>query len=397
MPGARSRSSLQFDAVIVGGSLAGVASAAMLAHRGAKVAVVDPLPRPGGRVGGTEVDGWWIDWGHRDGHGIGDLAFIPVFTTRAAERAGVELRLRPFVGSSLRVHWLPEGRAADLPADTLVFGEGDALGRMREICRFFGDVIDGVDTVAEETLAVLGQLASIDPEEADRLVPVRMADWLERNAPNPLVHRVLLQQFECIPFTPAPETSVGRYVQFLQTVQGQPVIPDDPEVGGVAGVVAPFVRGLQRDGGELWTGWKALEILTEEHQVTGVVAANEASLVEVLEAPVVITDRFGWQLPELLDERLLPEGWLESARAVERYGSDGISWWAGLTRLPRRRSDGAVEDNSASWQELPVHLSSPVSVLVREAGAPIPGGSLDDRRALRRQLLGRDPRGMDRQ
>jgi len=36
---------------------------------------------------------------------------------RACAAAGVELRLRPFTGTALRVHWLPEGRATELPAD----------------------------------------------------------------------------------------------------------------------------------------------------------------------------------------------------------------------------------------------------------------------------------------
>jgi len=155
LPGTLQRSPARFDAVIVGAALGGLAAGAILAHRGWRVAVIDPLDRPGSKVGGVEVDGWWIDWGHRDGHGIGDLAFIPIFTTQAA---GIELRLRPFTGTSLRVHWLPEGRATELPADTLIFGEGDAQARMRELCRFFGDVTEDLDAVAQETLGVLGPL-----------------------------------------------------------------------------------------------------------------------------------------------------------------------------------------------------------------------------------------------
>ena len=353
MPGTLDRAALRYDAVVVGASLAGVAAASILAHRGWRVAVVDPLERPGGRVAGVEVDGWWIDWGHRDGHGIGDLAFIPVYTRQAAAAAGVELSLRDFTGPLLRIHWLPEGRSTDLPAEALgFFGEGDPLVPMRQMCQFFGDVTEDLDAVAEETLAVLTRLSGLEAEEVDRLIPVRMADWLERQVANRAVHRVLFQQFEFMPFTPAAETSVGRYVQFLQTATGKPVLPDDHEVGGVAGVVAPFVRALRRDGADLWNGWKALEILVEEHQVAGVVAVDEANLVQVLEAPVVITDHHGWDLPQLLDERLLPQGWLEAARATAAYGSDAVSWWAGLRRLPRRRADGAVEDNSAAWQRI---------------------------------------------
>ncbi|HLN17602.1 MAG TPA: FAD-dependent oxidoreductase [Acidimicrobiales bacterium] len=337
----------RYDAVVVGAALGGVASAAMLARQGWKVALVEALPRAGGRVGGVERDGWWIDWGHRDGHGIGDLAFIPVFTKLAAAAAGAELSLRPLGGRYLRVHWLPEGRVTDLPADAVVPQRPESL---EELCRSFGDPGDDVATVAAGVAEVLAQLSGLDEDQADRLVPVPMGQWLVDHVPDRRVHRVILQQFECVPFTPAATTSVGRYAQFLATVRGVPVVPDDAEVGGVAGVVEPFVRAFRQHGGDVLFGWQAEEVLVHERQVRGVVALDEASLVAVLEAPVVITDYPGWRLPEFVDERYLPKEWLDAARATERFSADAVSWWAGLRRLPTRRADGAVESFDAPWQ-----------------------------------------------
>jgi len=343
---------LRYDAVVAGGSLGGLVSAAILAHRGYRVAVVETLPRPGGRVGAVEHDGYWIGWGHRDGHGIGDLAFIPRHLHTAAAEAGVELRLRPFVGRSVRVHWLPDGVATELPADTLVPDERDPMATYREMVRFFGGVTEDVDGVARRMLDVMTRLAAMDDEQAWQLVPVRMGDWLARNVGDSAVRRTLLQQFECIPFTPAEETSVGRFVLHLKSVQGMAVIPDDPEVGAMQGVVAPWVRALRERGADLWFGWKPIEIVVEDGEAAGVVAVDEASLVRVFRAPIVITDHFGWDLPRLVDERLLPPGFLEAARRTERYGSDAVSWWAGLDRLPTRRSDGQVEDLSSPWQRI---------------------------------------------
>ncbi len=349
----RSVDSRQFDAVVVGAALGGLASAAILANRGWRVAVVDPLPQIGGRVGAVESEGYWISWGHRDGHGIGDLAFFDVHSSRAAKEAGVELRLRPFMGSCLRVHWLPEGRATELPADTLLPESGDPLDQARQLCRFFGDVGEAeVDTVAREILDVFTRLAAIDDEEAWRLVPVRMGDWLARNVPNPAVRRVILQQFECVPFTPSVETSLGRFILHRRHVQGEPVVPDDFEVGGMQGIITPFARALESKRGEIWLGWKPLEITIEDGEVRGVVAVDQASLVQVLEAPVVITDYPGWRLPELVPEQLLPSEWLAAARRTERYAADAVCWWAGLRRLPTRREDGRLEDNSSPWQRI---------------------------------------------
>ena len=40
----------------------------------------------------------------------------------------------------------------------MIFGEATPKARMRELCRFFGDVTEDLDVVAEETLGVLGPL-----------------------------------------------------------------------------------------------------------------------------------------------------------------------------------------------------------------------------------------------
>jgi phytoene dehydrogenase-like protein len=344
----------RYDAVVVGASMSGLASAAILANRGYRVAVVETLQRPGGRTGGTQHEGYWIDWGQRDGHGIADLAFAPIFMRRAAEAAGVQIHLEPFVGRCVRVHWLPEGTATELPAELVLAGpDADPMERMRALCRFFGGVGDDeLETVAKESLEVLTRLAMMDDEEAWSLVPVRMGDWLARNVSNPTVRRVMMQQFECIPFTPAVETSVGRYVFFLKTVSGEPAMANDPEAGGVEGLIRPWVRGIESRGGEIWTGWKPIEILTEDGRARGVVAVDEHQFVQVFEAPVVVSSYPGWRLPELVDERLLSPTFTQGARAVERYAAEILCWWAGLHRLPTIRSDGRVEDFSAPWQRI---------------------------------------------
>ena len=342
----------QYDAVVVGGALGGLCAAAILVNRGWRVAVVEPVEHLGGRVGAVEHDGYWIGWGHRDGHGIGDLCYFAIHTRRAAEAAGVELSLRPFMGTSVRVHWLPEGEVRQLPVDALVATDGDPMDRAKALARFLGGDVADIDAVARGYLDVMTKLATMTEEEAWQLVPLRIGDWLERNAPDPVVRRVVLQQFECIPFTPAAESSTGRVALHLRNVQGEPIVPDDPEVGGMQGVVAPFARRVEAGGGRLMLGWKPLEILVDQGEVRGVVAVDKASLVRVLEAPVVITDYPGWRLPEFVDEQLLPAPFLAAARRTQAYGADAVCWWAGLRRLPTVRSDGRPEDFSSGWHRV---------------------------------------------
>lgn len=75
------------DVILAGGSLAGLVAAAVLSRRGYQVVVLQETGHLGSGVGGRQVDGFWIDWAHRDGHGVGDIAIAPVFTRRAAEAA----------------------------------------------------------------------------------------------------------------------------------------------------------------------------------------------------------------------------------------------------------------------------------------------------------------------
>ena len=84
----------QFEAVIVGASLGGLISAALLTRRGYRVAVIDKLEQAGGRCGSVEYNGYHIAFGHRDGHGVGDNVFgLPLILGAACEY-GMNIVLR---------------------------------------------------------------------------------------------------------------------------------------------------------------------------------------------------------------------------------------------------------------------------------------------------------------
>jgi phytoene dehydrogenase-like protein len=340
------------DVVVAGGSLGGLVAGAVLAHRGYDVVVVEETDHAGSRVGGRQVDGYWVDWGHRDGHGVGDTAFAPVFTRKAAAAAGVEVPIRPLVGSCLRVHWLPEAKTTELPVETVVGGHADPVAQLSRLCRCFELAPGREEEVARKTAELLGQLASIGDEEAWRLVPVRLEDWLARATDDLDVRRLVLQQNELGALT--PNESLGRYVfhlrNFAQETAGAYL--DHEAVGGVEGLVRAFADGLVRDGGRLMLGWKPLEITVEHNEVTGLVALDASSLVTVVEAPIVICDYPGSALARLVGRELLPAGFLEQSEQTEHYALELAAWWAGLSRLPHRRSDGSVEDFASPWHRI---------------------------------------------
>jgi len=344
----------QYDVIVVGSSLGGLAAGAILANRGFTVAVVDAAPRPGGRMGATLQNGYWIGWGQREGLGSTDLAFIPHYINKAAELAGVTLKFARLHRRFFRLHWLPEGATSELPAELVVPDGNDPMRLLREIVRCFSNVTAPAETasLAKELGEVLAMLRGTPLEEAWRLVPVRLDEWLLRNVRNPMVRHILLQQAECNPFTPAEETSVGRYIMHLNRVHGVAVLPNDDEVGGMQGVIQPWFRRLTTLGADFYLGWKPVEITTSNDEVTGLVAVNDGSLVKEFKAPIVIVDWPGWHLTDLVDERFLPRAFMAAARATKDYGTESASWWAGLTRLPTIRATGRIEDLSSPWERL---------------------------------------------
>jgi phytoene dehydrogenase-like protein len=343
-----------YDVIVAGASLGGLAAGAMLANKGNSVAVVDAMPQPGGRMGATRQGDYWISWGQRDGLGSTDLAYIPHYLHEAAEIAGVSLNFVPFVDRCFRLHWLPDGSTSELPAELVVPNNNDPMDLLREMVRCFGGITEEgrVEELAGKLGKVLGELRDTPEEEAWRLVPYRLDDWLLRNVPDLEVRQIILQQAECNPFTPAEETSLGRYIMHMNHVNGIAVVPDDPEVGGMQGTIQPWYRRLKELGADFHQGWKPIEITHEHGGVTGLVAVNDGSLVRSFAAPIVICDWPGWMLTELVEERDLPAQFMEAARATKNYASETASWWAGLTRLPKVRATGEVEDLSSPWERI---------------------------------------------
>jgi phytoene dehydrogenase-like protein len=335
----------RFDAVVVGSSLGGLTAAALLSRRGYHVAVVDPLDLPGGRSGSIEYHGYHIPFGHRDGHGVGDNVFgLPLHYFAAARAAGAVVHSRRLAGG-MRVHRLP-ARTSD---DLFLGGRPgvDRLAGARDTIRVLTGRDDASDDTAREYLDAMRTLRSISGDEQRALLPVPLGEWLDRTVDDEIVRHAILQVGEVMFPSPAEHTSVGRLVAFLQESReygSRGMYPDDPDAPGMQGLVAPFVRVVEQTGGELWLGWKPIEIVVEDRRVTGVVAINAANLVQEFAAPVVVTDYPAWDLPDLVDEDLLPTDFAATSQRMRDHTNDFAGWWAGLSRLPTRRSDGETED-----------------------------------------------------
>ncbi len=271
----------QFDALIVGAALGGLTAAALLTRRGYHVAVIDKLEHPGGRCGSVEYNGYQIAFGHRDGHGVGDNVFgLPLHYFAAAEAAGAEVHSQRLAGG-MRLHRLPARTSDDLHLGGRPGVDRDA-GARETIGVLTGCGVVSDDTV-REYLDTMRRLRSFSDEEQRSLVPVTLGGWLDRAVGDVVVRHAILQIGEVMFPSPAENTSVGRLVAFLKESRAygsRGIYPDDSDAPGMQGLVAPFARVTEQGGGELWLGWRPLEIVTEDRRVTGVVAVNDANLVQ---------------------------------------------------------------------------------------------------------------------
>jgi phytoene dehydrogenase-like protein len=206
--------------------------------------------------------------------------------------------------------------------------------------------------------AAMAKLGAISVTEAWDLVPVRLCDWLERNVPDPMARVVLINQMEASHCSPGEEASVGRWILLIHRGGKLGDALDDDTVGAMQTVIMPWVRAIAANGGELFWGWKPVEISLDRlksgqgrPRARGIVAVNACNFVRELRAPIVVTDYFGWDLPKLMDPSLLPTGFLDLAEKTRNYQGDVLGWFVGAKRLPRLRSTGEVE-TFTGWQRV---------------------------------------------
>src|SRR5260370_35827991 len=120
----------------------------------------------------------------------------------------------------------------------------------------------------------MGTVRSMPEGEQQNLVPGTLGDWLDRNVAARVVRNAILQVGEVMFPSPSENTSVGRRIAFLKQSReygSRGMYPQDPDVPGMQGLVSPWVRIIEQHRGELWLGWKPLEIVSEDRRLTGAV------------------------------------------------------------------------------------------------------------------------------
>src|SRR5262252_4309411 len=130
------------DVAIIGADLAGLVAGAILTKHGRRVVILEHADTVGGRSGAVETpEGYFIDFGHRDAHGVGDCQFPWHHGAEAAREADVEIVSRP-ITRVLRVHRLADGVVLD-------GGDWSAGGFLAMAREFFECPEDGLDELRD--------------------------------------------------------------------------------------------------------------------------------------------------------------------------------------------------------------------------------------------------------
>jgi phytoene dehydrogenase-like protein len=323
------------DALVLGAGLSGLVAGSLLAKRGFNVCLTDPCDSVGGRGGATRTeDGYWLDYGQRDGVDVGDIVFpTPTECLAAAAEAGVKLQLADLEGS-MRVHRLPDGPAIERTEETFD--------------RVAHEILGLEDSAA--LLALLTRWSALPRAETQALGELSFAEWLPKEVEDPALRRAILGWISMTWHRNPEQASVGRFIE-ASKLPHLCHVADDDEVGGMQGLMEPWARALRTQGAQIELGWKTVEILIEDGRAAGAVVVDRQNLVREIRAPVVIYTSPVWELFDLVDERRFPRAFVDEARAIQRYRGDIVGWHAGLRRLPTIRETGEPE-HFDSWNRL---------------------------------------------
>lgn len=302
-------------AVVIGGGISGLATAALLAREGAEVTLVEARDELGGRAGSWESGGFRFDTGP-SWYLMPEVFdhFFRLLGTSSAE----QLDLLP-LDPAYRVYFEGDDEPFDLPAegarDALVALDPDAE---QQLDRYLASAADTYDLATStflystyeslrplltaRTLRGLPTLLRLLAEPLDRRI--------RRHTRDPRVQQIL--GYPAVFLGTSPAKAPGMYHLMSHLDIGQGVLYPR---GGFTAVIAAIARVARAEGVDIRTGCRATRITVADGAATGVEVERADGTREQLPADVVVSTAD----LHVTEQRLLdPE---------HRTRSDG--WWEG--------------------------------------------------------------------
>lgn len=268
----------QYDVIVVGAGIGGLAAAAFLAKGGYKVLTVEKLPFVGGRGSSLEYKGFKLTTGAGGFElGLDEDIYKPL---------GMPFKELLRIPKPNSVYWV-NGKWHQVPesgklraAITLASGEEEADKIMKALRR-----------------AMAWNLPSAS---------MSLQDWLLQYTNNEKTINVFRTSWQ--------NTEVTAKQIFLE-MRTLGSVPYGYAIDGNASLMEPFVKLIKSNGGDVWTRCRANQIIVEDHVVKGVVVQRKKEKGETrLACKAVISDVGPFGTMKLAGERNFDNGYVKDVR-----------------------------------------------------------------------------------
>ena len=264
----------QYDVVVAGSGIGGLCSAALLAHHGYKVLLVEKLDRLGGRFSTIEQEGFKL----------------PTGAVAIASRGVIEETFKE-VGATFDVRevghstvWM-EGEWQELPEK----------GQIRALFSI-------LDKIGADKAKILGRLAQKAATEkifrafrqdsltaADPTSKVSFREWLSQYTDDERVLKVFHALTSAISTVNDYEYPVAHWFKYVSSA-GQGGMPyHGVAPGGNIELANSLANTVKARGGDVWTSCPVRQITIQKGTVSGLVIVKDGREVEV-ETRVLISD-----------------------------------------------------------------------------------------------------------
>lgn len=234
----------QYDAIVIGAGVGGLASALLLAHAGKKVALFEKRVQPGGRIGSSKRDGFTVDFGV---HLISRAQNGPL--VQLLERCEIDhgiqfTKVRPIQSADGERFKFPhdlKGRVPDADFESVV--------------RFVTDIKGMTD---EETHALDGKT---------------LEAFLNEYSTNPFVHACVSQVGFIYCCIPEYRLSAGEFARCLKW-EAEARSSGYPS-GGCVAILNAYMAGLEKYGVEVNFAASVEQILVDDGRAVGVIVNGQ--------------------------------------------------------------------------------------------------------------------------